>query len=203
MTDSNNPARMPLPAALKALQQTSQQAVVITTMGSAREWAKLEPSPLDFIYVPSSMGQAPSLGLGVAMAQPDRRVIVCNGDGCMLMNLGSLVTITAAGPRNMVLIVVENGVYEVTGGQATTAAPSRRRDGKPLDFVSLARACGFHAVYEFSELDDWAARCGEIIEQPGPVFVCLHVEAIEGDVSPRSPGPATERVARFMEALQS
>jgi thiamine pyrophosphate-dependent acetolactate synthase large subunit-like protein len=171
-------------------------------MGAAREWAKLDPSPLDFVYVPSSMGQAPSLGLGVVLAQPGRQVIVCNGDGCMLMNLGSLVTITAAAPQNMVLLVVDNGVYEVTGGQATTAAASRRQDGKALQFSSMARACGFESVFEFSGLDDWADRCAQVLRQPGPVFICLQVEAMQGDVSPRSPGPASQRVARFMEALQ-
>jgi len=202
MTASFNSSRMPLPEALRVLQVHSQESVVISTMGAAREWARLEPSPLDFVYVPSSMGQAPSLGLGVALAQPDRPVIVCNGDGCMLMNLGSLVTITAAAPQNMVLVVIENGVYEVTGGQATAAAASRRQDGTPLRFASMARACGFKTVLEFSSLDDWTARCAEAITQPGPVFICLHVEPAEGDVAPRSPGPAGERVKRFMEALR-
>ena len=202
MTTSSNPSRMPLPEALQVLQAHSQDSVVISTMGAAREWAKLEPSPLDFVYVPSSMGQAPSLGLGVALAQPNRQVIVCNGDGCMLMNLGTLVTITAASPQNMVLVVMENGVYEVTGGQATAAAASRRQDGEPLQFASMARACGFKSVLEFSSLDDWTAQCAEAIKQPGPVFICLQVEPVVGDVSPRSPGPASERVLRFMEALR-
>ena len=68
---SNPPrSRMSLPKALRVLQVHSQDSVVISTMGAAREWAKLDPSPLDFVYVPSSMGQAPALGLGVALAQP-------------------------------------------------------------------------------------------------------------------------------------
>ena len=67
----------------------------MTTMAAAREWQKLQKQPLDFVLVPSSMGQATALGLGIALAQPEQKVIVCNGDGSMLMNLGSLVTITA------------------------------------------------------------------------------------------------------------
>jgi len=203
MVSNPSRSRMPLPEALRVLQVHSQDSVVISTMGAAREWAKLDPSPLDFVYVPSSMGQAPSLGLGVALAQPARRVIICNGDGCMLMNLGSLVTITAVGAENLVLVVVENGIYEVTGGQATAAAAVRRQDGESLCFADMARACGFTSVFEFAALDDWTARCSEVINQPGPVFICLQVEGVEGDVSPRSPGPVSERVARFMEALQS
>ena len=104
--------------------------------------------------------------------------------------------------QNMVLVVMENGVYEVTGGQATVAAASRRQDGKPLQFASMARACGFKSVLEFSSPDDWTAQCAEAIKQPGPVFICLQVEPVMGDVSPRSPGPASERVRRFMEALR-
>ena len=202
MNTSSTPSRMSLPGALEVLQAHSRESVVISTMGAAREWARLEPSPLDFVYVPSSMGQAPSLGLGVALAQPDRQVIVCNGDGCMLMNLGSLVTITATGVENLVLVVVENGIYEVTGGQATAASPGRRQDGKSLCFGDMARACGFKSVLEFSSLDDWTARCAEAITQPGPIFICLHVKPAEGDVTPRSPGPAGDRVERFMEALR-
>ena len=69
---------------------------VLTTMGSGREWMKLGTHPLDFIYVPSAMGEAPDVGLGIALAQQEKQVVVCNGDGCMLMNLGCLVTISAA-----------------------------------------------------------------------------------------------------------
>jgi len=88
-------------------------------------------------------GQATSLGLGFALAQPERKVVVCNGDGSMLMNLGSLVTITAQGPANLTVIVFDNGVYEVTGVQPTLGAASLRRDGVAIDFADVARACGF------------------------------------------------------------
>jgi len=90
------PDGMPLVESLNVLREIrGDDEVVLTVMGTAREWMALgELHPLDWIYVPSSMGQAPSLGLGMALAQPDKQVIVCNGDGCMLMNLGSLVTVT-------------------------------------------------------------------------------------------------------------
>ncbi len=74
-------------AALTALHENRSEEIVVTAMGTAREWMTLEPHPLDFVLVPSSMGQAPSFGLGLALAQPDRQVVVCNGDGSMLMNL--------------------------------------------------------------------------------------------------------------------
>ena len=64
------------------------------------------------------MGQGPALGLGLALAQPGRGVVVVNGDGCMLMSLGSLVTL-ANHPADLYLLILDNGLYEVTGGQPT------------------------------------------------------------------------------------
>ena len=126
---SQSQAGMPLIESLSVLREIrGDDEVVLTVMGTAREWMALgEPHPLDWIYVPSSMGQAPSLGLGMALAQPDKQVIVCNGDGCMLMNLGSLVTITNQAASNYTLIIFDNGVYEITGGQPTPATSEMRR----------------------------------------------------------------------------
>src|SRR5215813_1504393 len=95
--------------------------VVVTTMATSRDWMMMPQTPLDVVFVPSAMGHATSLGLGLALAQPNRRVIVCNGDGSMLMNLGSLVSISGARASNLTLIVFDNGVYEVTGAQPTPA----------------------------------------------------------------------------------
>ncbi len=81
-------SRMPLVAALEVLAGLRRDEIVITTMGAAREWPRLSQHPLDFHYIPSAMGEAPALALGLALALPSREVIVLNGDGCMLMNLG-------------------------------------------------------------------------------------------------------------------
>jgi sulfopyruvate decarboxylase subunit beta len=83
------PARMNAMDALRAVHATRRdQDVVVTTMTPARDWMKLPQHPLDMVLVPSAMSHATSMGLGIALAQTDRRVIVCNGDGSMLMNLG-------------------------------------------------------------------------------------------------------------------
>jgi len=81
---------MRLEEALAPVRATRRdQDVVITTMAPAKVWMDMGPAhPRDFVYVPSAMSHATSVGLGLALAQPDRRVIVCNGDGSMLMNLG-------------------------------------------------------------------------------------------------------------------
>ena len=98
MTDCPVRDQMPLVPALAALAERRRDQIVVTTMGAAREWPRLSQHPLDFHYIPSAMGHAPMLGLGLALAQPQREVIVLNGDGCMLMSLGCLVTIVASTP---------------------------------------------------------------------------------------------------------
>ena len=169
-TEAARATRMSAKDALAAVHATrGPRDIVITTMSPARDWMTLSPqSPLDIVFVPSAMGHATSLGLGLALAQPDRRVIVCNGDGSMLMNLGSLVTIVGAGATNMVVLVFQNGVYEVTGSQSVPAE---------ADFATIARGSGFSSVFEFSNVQDWTSRIGAVLDAPGPVFAVLRVAA--------------------------
>jgi sulfopyruvate decarboxylase subunit beta len=175
--------------------------VVLTTMGTARDWMALGTGPLDLVFVPSAMGHATSFGLGLALARPDRQVVVCNGDGSMLMNLGSLVSITAAAPPNLHVVVFDNGVYEVTGAQPTPGAATVRADFAGVDFTAVARACGFAEVHRFDELAAWSRQAREVLDAPGPGLITLAVAARPGAPGPRSPGPAPERARRFMDAL--
>src|SRR5207245_11142437 len=104
--------------ALEVVAAHRGDRIVLTTMGSVAIWPQLSDSPLDFHFIPSAMGHGPALGLGLALAQPDHGVIVFNGDGCMLMNLGNLVTL-ANHPANVYVVILDNGLYEVTGGEVT------------------------------------------------------------------------------------
>lgn len=198
-------ARIPLVAALETLRRARRDdEVVITTMGSAREWMKFgAPHPLDIVLVPSSMGQGTSIGLGLAIARPDRRIIVCSGDGSMLMNLGSLASIVAANVPNLVVIVFDNGVYEVTGQQPTAGAAAGRAGGRPADFAGIARACGFDSVHRFSAAATWASNAREILDATGPTFIVLEVAPVVGGIAPHSPGPAPARARDFMAALDA
>jgi thiamine pyrophosphate-dependent acetolactate synthase large subunit-like protein len=101
-------------------------------------------------------------------------VIVLDGDGSLLMNLGSLVTIGAAAPANLIHFVCRNGTYEANGGHPIPQ-PS-------VDFNALARAAHYRHVEEFAELADFESRIGEVLTREGPVFVTLHVE--KGALSP-------------------
>jgi thiamine pyrophosphate-dependent acetolactate synthase large subunit-like protein len=169
--------------------------LVIPSMGSAREWMASGPmSDLDFVLVPSAMGHATSFGLGLALAQPDRRVIVLSGDGSLLMNLGTLVTISAQSPPNLIVVVFVNGVYEVTGAQSI---PS----GATVDYEALVRACGITSVFRWSTIEAWRAGFSQALNAAGPTVVVLDVAPMPGARGPRSPGPTRERVARLMRAL--
>jgi len=188
-----------LDQALQAVKRVrGDDDVVITTMAAARHWMTLwdggKSHPLDMIFVPSCMGHATSFGLGLALAQPKRRVIVCNGDGSMLMNLGSLVTIAAAGASNLVTILLDNGVYEVTGSQ-----PVPRR----ADFAGIARGSGLQSVHHFSTPDDWHANAERVLAASGPSFVWLDIEPTPDGYAPTSPGSAADRARSLMAALGS
>jgi sulfopyruvate decarboxylase subunit beta len=190
---------MPLLETLRVLREARGDAVVVTSMGAARDWGRdFPPHPLDFIHVPSSMGQTPAIGLGIALAQPSRRVIVCVGDGSLLMNLGCLVTIAAARPRNLMLLVFDNVAYEVTGGQPTPAALV---GDNGVDLAAMARAAGFPAAGRIDTLDDWREQAHSILSQAGPVCTVLKVAA-EPEGGPVGPlPPARERAAAFAAAL--
>lgn len=188
---------------LVALREVrSDDDIIVTTMAAAREWIALGPlHPLDMVFVPSSMGQATSLGLGLALARPDLRVVVCNGDGSMLMNIGSLVTITAQAPRNLVVIVFENGVYEVTGAQSTPGASASRATGESVDFAGIARSCGFSRVLVVDDASQWRAQARSVMDADGPTFVLIRVSPVPGAMGPRSPGPGGARAAAFRDAV--
>ena len=118
------------------------------------------------------------------------------------MNLGALATISAAAPKNLVLIVLDNGVYEVTGAQPTPGSSLGRPDGRGVDFAGIARACGWPSVFRFGKLEDWSAAAAGCVASPGPVFIALDVAPVPGAVGPKSPGPTIERARKFSEAMQ-
>jgi phosphonopyruvate decarboxylase len=192
---------MKLVAALEVVAKQRQDQIVVTTMGSAREWPKLSRHDLDLHYLPSAMGQAPVLGLGLALAQPQRDVIVFNGDGCMLMNLGCLVTIAASEATNFTLVVLENDIYEVTGGQATAAAAIGEGTGR-VDFAAVARAAGICSVFDFNDLMAWQQQAEAVFSSPGPRFACLHVLPVGADYQLPTMPPLADRLATFRSALK-
>lgn len=192
-----------LPQAVAILHAVRRpDEVIITSMGNAREWMRLTPHPLDFVFVPSAMGHVTSLGLGLALARPAQRVVACIGDGSLLMNLGTLVTISAAAPPNLTVVVFDNGVYEITGAQPTPGAAAGRRGADRVDLEGLARAAGIGSVHRPATPGEWERRARALLDQPGPSVLLLEVAPVPGAKGPRSPGPTVERAAAFRRALQ-
>ena len=114
------------------------------------------------------MGKASSLRLGLALARPERKVIVLDGDGSLLMNLGALVTISNKAPQNLYHFVFDNGVYAVTWGQPIPGA------GK-ASFQGMAREAGYAAAYEFDDTEEMASEIDRVLAEKGPVLVSLKI----------------------------
>jgi len=169
-----------------ALHRTDE--VVVATMSVVRPWGRLSDSDLDFASADSAMGHAADLALGIALARPERKVVCLNGDGSMLMCLGTLATAVHVAASNYILVVCDNGVYEITGGQQVAGAHR-------LDWAALAEAAGFRHVFRFENARSWASAAPEILTLTGPTFVHALVEAgSEGPIG-RSP----EEPARYLQ----
>jgi len=115
-----------------------------------------------------AMGQAAMIGLGLALAQPKRRVLVITGDGEMLLGLGALATIGVQQPPNLALVVIDNERYGETGMQATHTAHG-------VDLAAVAKACGFRSSRTFRYRKDIAKLRGDIHRRTGPLFAAIKV----------------------------
>jgi thiamine pyrophosphate-dependent acetolactate synthase large subunit-like protein len=168
-------------------------ALVVTGLGSPTYDAfAVADSPLNF-YLWGAMGSASMVGLGLAIAQPGRRVAVITGDGEMLMGLGSLATIGARRPANLAIVVIDNGLYAETGMQPTHTAQG-------VDLAAVARASGFAAAETVQTQAELDAFGRSLYTAPGPLFAAVKVapEPTRIELAPRD-GPYLR--SRFREAL--
>ena len=195
-TLNDNSNVMPVVDTLQVLADLcGDDQIVVTNQGSARIWPKIRRRPLDFHYNPSTMSGAVPLALGLALAQPQREVLAISGDGSLLMSLGSLVTVAGSGVTNLTVVLLDNGLYEVTGGQETPAARVA------VDYAGLARAAGFPTAVEFRDLVDWQARAADILALPGPRFIRLVVSAAPDEYLASNTPPLAEQLAGLRLAL--
>jgi len=153
---------------LKALARYVTDAdIVLPVYSTAFDWIEIRPHPLNYLSH-GAMGLASSHALGLALGRPDKRIIVLDGDGSLLMNLGSLVTIGNAAPPNLFHFLCENGTYEANGGHPI---PGRDR----VDFAGFARSAGYRAVHQFSDLKIFEQQVGALLAETGPVFADLKI----------------------------
>jgi thiamine pyrophosphate-dependent acetolactate synthase large subunit-like protein len=182
--------------ALRALvPHVRDSDIVVAVYQTNFDWMAINPRPLNYVAV-GAMGQASSHGLGLALANPDRRVLVLDGDGSLLMNLGALVTIAGAEVPNLFHFVFVNRVYEVNGDHPLPG-------GSKVDFKGFASAAGYREVRGFNDLDAFGSALPEILGSPGPQFTAL--EIVPGESYPRDYAYIHSAEARqtFRDALNT
>ena len=178
---------------VRALLAERGELLVIAGLG-APAWDATEAGdhPLNFPLW-GGMGSAAAMGLGLALAQPDRRVLVLTGDGELLMGMGSLATIGVQCPGNLAVVVLDNEHYGETGMQ-----PSHTRFG--IDLAAIATACGFAASAVVTTMEQVVTLRGDIHQAGGPLFAQIKIAA---DKLPLvlPPRDGTHLKNRFRQAL--
>ncbi len=166
--------------------------MIASTGFAGRELYALEDRG-DQLYMVGSMGCAMSLGLGLALAQPKRRIIVLDGDGAVLMRMGGLSTVGYERPANLVHLVLDNQMHESTGGQATVS--------HSVDFCAIAAACGYPVTARATTPPEVAAF---LQPRSAPALSLLHVRILPGtrEDLPRPTITPPEVAARFREAVR-
>ncbi|MCV2866366.1 thiamine pyrophosphate-dependent enzyme [Albidovulum sediminicola] len=180
--------------ALKAaIPHVADEDIVVAVYQSCFDWLVLNPRDLNYVGV-GAMGQASSHALGLALANPERRVFVFDGDGSLLMNLGSLVTIANAGVTNLYHFLFANRVYEVNGAHPIPGADR-------VDFAAMARAAGYVGARSFDDPDALREGLPELLKAPGPQMAVL--EIVPGEAYPRDYAHVHSAAARqrFRAAL--
>jgi thiamine pyrophosphate-dependent acetolactate synthase large subunit-like protein len=161
--------------------------VVVCGLGSTRRaWAELGAPQLTY-NASDPMGMGPALALGLALARPDRRIVLLEGDGDLAMNLGALVTIAGAAPSNLRLAVFVNDRYETGGGQPLPNAGH-------ISYAAVAAGAGWPWTSETGAAGEEAEAerlIVELLERPGLGLLALHVEA-EPSPYPADPGPTSQ-----------
>lgn len=180
------------PAVARILARRGDALVVTGIGNAAHDVAACGDLPGNF-YLSGIMGGAAMVGMGLALAQPERRVLVITGDGEILAGIGSLATIGVEKVANLAIIVIDNRAYAATGMQATHTA-------RGVDLAGIARASGFAHAVPVADEAGLARVADEAYELPGPYFAVLQVKS-EGSARVAVPNDGTYTSRRFRRAL--
>ena len=141
-------------------------AVVIPTMRANKGWAQVTANERRDLPTGGAMGKSSAMGLGIALARPDTKVILFDGDGSLEMCLGSMATIAGKTPKNLYHFILQNRMYATTGGQPIPGSDA-------VSFVDMASAAGYAASYYFDDLEEFASNAERILNEDGPVMICV------------------------------
>lgn len=175
------------------LKSLNYEPTIVATGFLCRE-AHVARDRNENFYMIGSMGQASSIGLGIALCKPARKVVVLDGDGAVLMNLGLLPLVGMLAPRNFLHIVLDNETYASTGGQRTCARES--------SLAAIARASGYRTVRLIRTKNTLKKCLGSIKREAGPVFWQIKVKQDARPIAPRIPMPPealTERLRKVLD----
>jgi phosphonopyruvate decarboxylase len=182
--------------ALAALAKYRGDMISVPTMRAVEPWEALGQADRRTYNVMGCMGAASSIGLGIALARPDERVLVIDGDGSLLMQLGSLVSIATQRPKNLWHVVMENGVYETSGSQSV---PGSGR----ADICAIALASGYPQAFRFESTEAIDAELPACLELDGPVLLALRVTGPGVVTWPEGRVPNPKKVAQAIEQLDA
>jgi phosphonopyruvate decarboxylase len=177
------------------LECVSPDAVVVATTGkTARELAVSSDRATNLSLV-GSMGCAASIGLGIALEQPHRGVVVVDGDGAALMRLEALVSVGHYRPENYTHVLLDNGCYDSTGAQPTLSSS--------VDFVKLAQACGYLTAASVTTTGQLRERLRATLKDCGPHFVRVVIRPGSEPDLPRPSVSPVAAVARLEKAIRN
>ena len=146
------------------LEQLTDHPVIICNGFPSREAHKIADRPTHF-YMIGSMGEAAAIGLGVALSKPNKKVVVLDGDGNVLMGMGTLATVAALKPKNFVHVVLDNEVYGTTGNQPTVSNVVR--------LEQVAKAAGYVNVERAIEREDIVYEFKDMLKKDGPSMLLV------------------------------
>jgi thiamine pyrophosphate-dependent acetolactate synthase large subunit-like protein len=178
----------------RLVAKLKQEEAVIGGIGNANfDLFAAEKRPQNF-YMLGSMGLAAPIAFGVALAQPKRRVFALEGDGSLLMQLGSLATIAMVAPRNLTIVVWDNGMYQITGAQKTATA-------EIADLVEMARGAGITQGAWAKDEHDFERMIDRTLKEDGPWFIGARTDTETPKIqTPREPVAIKDA---FMRGLAS
>jgi sulfopyruvate decarboxylase subunit beta len=156
---------------LRAIYPDIQDCAVVTIMGATSAELHSLGHRANFFYLTHAMGLASSIGLGLALCRPERQVVVLDGDGSVLMNLGGLSTMARYGPPNLLQIIFDNESLLSVGGFPTATATG-------TDLAACARGAGIHKAVTATTLDDFASAVREALSGGELACVVAKVEAV-------------------------
>jgi sulfopyruvate decarboxylase subunit beta len=183
---------------MRLIENLRGNAIVVPAMRANVGWSEVSNNISRDVPASGAMGKTCSFALGLALARPDTKVIVFDGDGSLLMNLGSLVTTATKAPKNFYHFVMDNGVYATTGGQEVPGAGI-------TDYAEMGRSAGYANAHQFDNLEDFATQISHIMNEEGPVLVaCKTIPNIRySEERASASGPVTRRTPEAIATLMA